>query len=94
MNCAALCFLERHFAVAHSMAGADRANPSLTRGECHPTGTGSVQPSPLPVISPMERAEAITIALAPVVSADPVWTLPTPSHIFAHSVEPPPPRLA
>jgi hypothetical protein len=92
--CTALCVLDRHSAGAHSAAGMDPDNPTLTQTDCHPTGTGSVQRSPLPVISPMEPGEATTIAFAPFAWVEPVRALPASFPSVFPSVEPPPPRLA
>jgi hypothetical protein len=94
LACAALCVLDRHFAVSHSAAGMDRDNPALTQADCHVTGNGSVQRSPLPVISPMEPGQATVIALAPLAWVEPLGTLASSFRSISPSIEPPPPRLA
>jgi hypothetical protein len=92
--CAALCVMDRHSAATHSAAGMDRDSPTLTQTDCHSTGSGSVQRSPLPVISPMEPAQATIIAVAPFGWVEPVRTPPTYLHSISRSVDPPPPRWA
>ena len=90
--CAALCLLDRHAAGPHSIAGTDQS-PTLTPSNCHHSKTGAVQPVQLPVISPMEPAGAMVIAVV-ARWTEPVWTLPSAPRFISHSVEPPPPRLA
>jgi hypothetical protein len=94
LACAALCMLDRHFAVSHSAAGMERDTPTVGQADCHVTGNGAVQRSPLPVISPMQPGQATIIALAPLGWVEPLATLPASYRSNSPSIEPPPPRLA
>jgi hypothetical protein len=92
-GCAALCLLERHHAGAHAMAGMNHVKPALGGSACHTNDTGAVQRGLLQVLSPMEPARALVIAVAPARWIEPMRTLPTPPRLISRTVEPPPPRF-
>jgi hypothetical protein len=93
VGCAALCLFEGHHAGAHAMPGMNHGKPALGNTACHTTDSGAVQKGPLQVLSPMEPARALVIAVAPARWVEPVRNLSTPPRLISHTVEPPPPRF-
>jgi len=91
--CAALCLVERHHAVAHSMPSMSRDNPALSNSTCHTTGAGAVQRDRIQLLSPMAPTRAPLLAVAPTRWVEPVRTLPATPRLISQTVEPPPPRF-
>jgi len=93
VGCAALCLFGRHHAGAHAMPGMNHGERALGNSACHTTDAGAVQRDPLQVLSPMEPARALVIAVAPARWVEPVRTRSIPPRLISHTVEPPPPRF-
>jgi hypothetical protein len=91
--CAALCLLEKHHAVAHSMPGTSPGNPVLAGSTCHTTSAGAVQRDRYQVLSPMAPTRVALLDVAPTRWVEPTRTLPAPPPLISHAVEPPPPRF-
>ena len=91
--CAALCLLERHHVVAHSMPSMSRDNPALSTSTCHTTSAGAVQRDRYQVLSPMAPTRTALLAVAPARWVEPVRTLPAITSLIPRTVEPPPPRF-
>ena len=91
--CAALCLFRGHHAAAHAMPGTEHGTPALGNAACHSSHVGTVDRSPLQVLSPMAPTPAQMIAAAPTHRVQPVWALPTPPRLVSRTAEPPPPRV-
>lgn len=91
--CAALCLVERHHDVAHSMPSMSRDDPALAGSTCHSTSAGTVQRDRFQILSPMAPTRAALLAVAPTRWAQPVRSLPASPRVISRRVEPPPPRF-